>query len=84
MYYSERDLYLYLKVMAKGIATNGLFYPSELEDGISYVNCVWVEAFASEPNLISYMGSQAIALEFIQKFVATHATNDKVSLEVGI
>ncbi|CAM6097126.1 unnamed protein product [Calypogeia fissa] len=82
MYYSERDLYLYLKVMSKGISTNGLFYPSELDDGISYVNCVWVESLAAEPNLIAYLGSQAAALDFIQKFVATHATFDKVSLEV--
>jgi hypothetical protein len=83
-YYSERELYLYLKVMSKGLSTSGLFYPSEQDDGISYVNCVWVESLASEPNLISYMGSQAAALEFIQKFVAAHAVMDKVSLEVTI
>ncbi|KAL2622923.1 hypothetical protein R1flu_003128 [Riccia fluitans] len=81
-YYSERDLYLYLKLLAKGMSKPGLFYPSEQDDGISYVNCVWVESFAEEPMLQEYFGSQAAAVEFINSFVATHGVADKVSLEV--
>lgn len=83
-FYSERDLYLYLKVLAKGMSKAGLFYPSELDDGISYVNCVWAETLAEEPTLVEYLGSQAAATDFINQFVATHAVADKVSLEVTL
>ncbi|KAL3691058.1 hypothetical protein R1sor_004709 [Riccia sorocarpa] len=81
-YYSERDLYLYLKLLARGMSKPGLFYPSEQDDGISYVNCQLAETLAEDPMLQENFGSQAAAVEFINNFVAAHGVMDKVSLEV--
>lgn len=81
--YSEPDLYLYLKVLQKAGSKVGVLYPSEQDDGISYLNCALIEYITDEPTLVAHFGgSREHASEFINKFAMLHATIEKTTPEV--
>lgn len=80
--YGEPDLYMYLKVLQRAQSKVGVLY-TEQDDGVNFLNCTLIDYITDEPTLVAHFGgSRDVASDFINKFVAAHATTEKTSPEV--
>lgn len=80
--YAEPDLYMYLKVLARGQSKVGVLY-SEQDDGIVFLNCAQADYLFDEPTLVEHFnGDRDAAADFINKFAGLHATTEKCTPEV--
>ncbi|KAG0598997.1 hypothetical protein M758_12G118600 [Ceratodon purpureus] len=80
--YAEPDLYMYLKVLAKGQSKQGVLY-SEQDDGILFLNCAQSDYLLDEPSLVNHFdGDRDAAADFINKFAGLHATTEKTTPEL--
>eukprot|EP01018_Ginkgo_biloba_P029441 Gb_01552 [translate_table: standard] len=80
--YSERDLYIYLKMLQRAMTKVGVILPSDQDDGLIFINVTQLDYIIDEPNLIDFCGSQAAANDLILKFAATHTISEHASPEV--
>lgn len=81
--YAEADLYMYLRALARAQGRLGVFFPSEGDEGMCYVNAGQLDFLLEEPTLLAqFRGSKEIAADFLAQFTAATATTEKVSLEV--
>ncbi|MCO5551622.1 hypothetical protein L7F22_005127 [Adiantum nelumboides] len=78
----ETDLYLYLKLLQKGVTKPCAILPSDQDDGLIYMNFPYVDYILDEPNLIEFVGSEVAARDIVTKFASKFLITEKASPEI--
>ncbi|MCO5586776.1 hypothetical protein L7F22_040718 [Adiantum nelumboides] len=80
--FEETDLYLYLKLLQKGMTKPCAILPSDQDDGLIYLNFPYVDYILDEPNLIQFVGSEVAARDIVTKFASKFLITEKTSPEI--
>ncbi|KAH7288034.1 hypothetical protein KP509_31G008600 [Ceratopteris richardii] len=80
--FGEQDLYIYLKLLQRGLGKACAILPSDQDDGLVFLNHIYVDYVLDEPNLIEFIGSEGAAREVAMKFASKYLITEKASPEI--